>query len=566
MSIVAFITKKRNRKTRNPEQQATETLHNLFYGGAGAKFLGWQRADKLLLDDGTWKKLGKDGWRFWTIPTEEDQRRWWNPVWDHLKGNNRGIVAINATHVPFLSVDQDRHDGSVLADAHVLRVLKANRLLKKQFPELYWPVAEVNNGNGSAKSFGFTGKLIPIEVAVELGRRVHDFLLENGLGDLEVFPFNCVEVGLPMRTDKTTIVFAGVLNKVWRKKKVDGKMISFETYSAAAFLDAIRSHSYFDESTLHHVLKIACENLPDRPVSSVVDVPVKAEQPVSETKGATKTETGMMPKALGSYGDEPNALTRQLRALLELARRLHRVPSEEEVLSFLKENRLYSGDWSENEGRRQSRVRWILGHITKTFDPAKCGSAKYKVEFGKYDNWARTHVGILREKVRRYVDEYGEIHEQRGRSIVEWRFVSVMLSILESCFANQYPDKSLPEKGARRLWESSYDAGVIDIRWNEHKWAIARDWLHKLGVIDVFDRKWRYCNGSGQAMKWRPTDKFYGLHVWYKTKRQPSLNDPVPLQEFLLGMHTPTPLNYYLDTEPLVARFSIEKLRSRPPP
>src|ERR1700730_1600922 len=112
MNNILFTTRKRKPKTQNPENRATEILHSLIYGGAGPKYLGWGIADMLLLPDGTLQKLGKDGWRFWTIPTEGDQRQWWTPVWDHLKGYHRGVVAVKALDVPFVSADLDRHDGS----------------------------------------------------------------------------------------------------------------------------------------------------------------------------------------------------------------------------------------------------------------------------------------------------------------------------------------------------------------------------------------------------------------------------------------------------------------------
>ena len=179
----------------------------------------------------------------------------------------------------------------MLAHDHIIRVLKAGRLLKRHVTELCWSVAEVNDKNGSAKLFGFTGRPIAIDRAVELGKRVHDFLLENGLGNLEVFPFNCAQVGLPMRTDKTTVVSSGVLGKCSRKKKVDDKFVAFETYSAAAFLEAIRSRSCFDEDTLHRVLKAGCANLPDRPVVKVVDVPVlKGEEAITKTETVPNAE------------------------------------------------------------------------------------------------------------------------------------------------------------------------------------------------------------------------------------------------------------------------------------
>jgi hypothetical protein len=561
MTNISFSAQKRNLKAKNPELKATEILHSLIFGGAGLKFLGWGVADKLLLPDGSWKKLGNDGWRFWSVPTEQRQRQWWNPIWDHLKGNYRGVVAINAKDVPFVSVDLDRHDASIPAKSHSLRVLKAGRLVKRNFPELYWPVAELNEKNGSAKLFGFTGKPIPIDRARELGQRVHDFLVENGFGHIEVFPGNCAQVGLPMRIDKTTIISSGILGKCVRKKKIDGKFINFETYSAAAFLGAIRSRSHYDEDMLHRVLKRACANLPDRPAAEKIQFPVRR---IAEAQG--QPEAIQRPKALGDYTDESNSLTRQLSALLELARRLRRVPSEKESLSFIKENRLYTGDWADNDSRRAGRVRWILRHIAKTFDPAKCISAKDHVHFGKFDNWALNHVGTLREKVRRNVDEYGNILEGRGRTVVDWRFVSVMLSILEFCFDHPTLDRSLSEDSARKIWESSLRSKIIDEPWNGHKWAIVRDWLDEIGVIDVFDRRWHFDNGRGQAMRWRPTDEFYELHSWFKKKRIPSVNDAIPLEEFLKQEQHPPSLNYYENKKTLLAVLRTEGRRSRAPP
>ena len=438
--------------------------------------------------------------------------------------------------------------------------MKTGRLLKRHFSEISWSVAEVNKKNGSAKLFGFTGQPIPIERARELGQRIHDVLIENGLGKLEVFPFSCVQVGLPMRIDKTTIISSGVLSKCQRKKKIDDKMVQFETYSTLAFLDAIRSASRYDEDTLHRVLKFACANLPDQPIVATIPPTPKID------KLEVKSEVNLPQPNASSTNNEPNSLTRQLAALLEVARRLRRVPSEKEALAFIRQNQLYSGDWADNESRRRSRVCWIVKHIAKTFDPARCGSPKYKIEFGKYDGWARAHVGTLRERVRRYVDEYGKIHEVRGRTMVDWRFVSVMLSIVEFCFKNPNSDQSLSEKGARKIWETSLQSKIIDVKWNGRKWAIARDWLNNIGIINVFDREWHFKNGNGQAMKWRPTEKFHNLHVWYRVKRKSCINDCVLVETYIQRRHDTPTLNYYRNTGTLLRTFGSVKWRSRAPP
>lgn len=533
----------------------------MIYDDAGRKFLGWQQADRLLLPDGTWQKTGPDGWRFWTIPTEPDRLRYWNPVWEHLKGLHRGVVAIKAGAVPFVAVDLDRHHDSILAHDHILRVLNAGRLLRQHFPEVSWSLAEVNPNNGSAKLFGVTGRPIPTDRARELGQKVHAFLLEQGVGDIEVFPFNCVQVGLPARADKDTVCPTGLLGKCLRRKKVDGKMVQFEAYSAAGLLGAFRSRAFYDENALHRALKFACANLPDRPTIEILPV---AQPPVSQ--GEPQAHALSAPRAADDYRDEPNALTRQLHALLELTRRVRRVPTRREALAFLKSSKLYSGEWVDNERRRERRVAWILAHIAKTFDPAKCRPARHSICFGKYDNWARVHVGFIRAKPRRTLNEFGEVCERRDRTTVDWRFVSVMLSVLEYCFDHPNDDDSLPQAGARRIWDACYVEKLIGVRWNDHKWAVARDWLDEVGVVEVYDRDWHYRRGAGVAMKWRPTDRFRSLHIWYRAKVLPAVDEPVALEAFLSERNPPPPLNYYLDPNGLSIPLPPLEARCRPPP
>lgn len=566
MTRISLTTRKRQRKSQNPEDRAVQILHALIYGGAGQKFLGWGLGDKVLLPDGTLKKVGKDGWRFWTIPTDTDRRRWWNPIWDHLKSEHRGVVAINASTVPFITVDLDRHNAQLLARDHILRVLKSGRLLKRHFPELSWSAVEVNQKNGSAKLYGLTGKPIPCDTAIELGSRIHEFLVEHGIGDHEVFPFNSVQVGLPMRADKTTVVSSGILGKCLRKKKVDGKMVPFEAYSTVAFVDAIQSRSCYDEDTVHRVLKTACANLPDQPAPQTSETARTSSASWIEPLQFSSAKSIHIHKGLSVNEDEPNSFSRQLRALLGLARRLRYVPSEVEALSFLKENRLFSGDWSDNESRRRNRVRWIVRHIAKTFNPTKNKRMKVEVRVGKFDSWARAHVGTLRDKVRRYLDEYGNIYEVQGRTAVDWRFVSVMLSVVEFCFNNPNSDQSLSEKTAEKIWGSCLEAKLTNVKWNGHKWAITRDWLNQIGVIDVFDRSWHFNNGRGQAMRWRPTDKFHELHVWYKSKWKSPVDGSASIESYIERKHHTPPLNYYRNTKPLLTPFRPEDWRCRAPP
>jgi hypothetical protein len=543
------------------ESEAEQLLHGLFYGGTGPRHLGWEFAVDRLLPDGTWEKVRKEGWRYWRVPTDPAKRRWWNPVWEHLKGLNRGVVALSAIRLPFVAVDLDRHSATVAAHDHMLRVIRVGRLLKRNFPEISWSLVEVNPRNGSVKLFGFMAGSVPFDQGLELGRRVDEFLVDKKIV-CEVFPHNCSQVGLPARSDKLTITPTGLLPTCTRRKKVGGKLVPFQAYSAVALLDAIRSGIAYDEGVLYRILKESCSNLPDRvehgPAPRAVS---KGDRVAIETARLRPPS----PQAQGDYSAEPNSFTRQTSALLELARRLRRVPGEAEALAFIKDNGLHTGEWADNLARRRSRVRWIVGHIAKTFDPAPYRPVSNTAQVGRYDAWAQQHVGVLRQRPRRTLDEYGNVHEHRNRTVVGWAFVSDMLTVLQSIFEQPNHDQSVPEPWAEKKWTTLYEQRGVRTPWSSSKWRIARDWLDAQGIIEVFDRKWHFDGGRGQAMKWRPARAFYDLTGWYKTKDH-SLQEAIALAEFLKGKPHPPPLNSYVNRCQLLEPVELAAPHSRAPP
>ena len=75
---------------------------------------------------------------------------------------------------------------------------------------------------------------------------------------------------------------------------------------------------------------------------------------------------------------EPDAFKRNWQTLLPFARnfykRIHRLPTPQEALMFLRENRFYSGRWKDNESNRRHRVIAIIEKIKETFDPSLLSS------------------------------------------------------------------------------------------------------------------------------------------------------------------------------------------------
>jgi hypothetical protein len=565
------------------EATATRWLEFRVFQGVGSKYLGWKFPEYEILEDDTEKLVVLPGPRSWRTPPTEERYKW-NPMLEHLKGCFRGLVSDGSSHVPFVAVDLDRHSGEILAETHIREVMATGRLLQSRFTSclgyhLKWCV-EVNPRNGSVKFFGWGQQPIPIEIARNIGEQIHEALRRNGLLGApkrqwsfcapkfgrEVFPYNHSQVLLPMRKDKTTIIDTGVLPRCLRKKRGYYGMVDYETYSVLTFCRWLRSGGQFCERTLEEELRQACANLPDeQPVPDKLKNEVQVE--------STKTETA--PKNTGDKhawhydgkgADNPNSFERQHEALLVFCRRMKRVVSVEEALRYIKDNRLYTGQWEDKRARRRSRVKWILKRIAVTFDVSKCQGVRNDAPIGKYDNWARHHVGTIKGYDRRDVDEYGNVVVRRNRYQVDWRFVSTFLSVVEfALVSSPNEDGSLPQVRAEDLWNRCYESDLVKVPFNDKKWAICRDWLERQGVIRIVDRNWQ----RGKAMRWQVGEGFDRLPRWWRRKRQASVLEGVSLEELLeRGRRGTQALNSYspqgvLETAP---QGQSGDLFVRPPP
>ncbi|MEN6367811.1 MAG: hypothetical protein ABFC88_13455 [Thermoguttaceae bacterium] len=511
------------RTERFSESKATKHLNWLFYFGCGSKYLGWDFGCSQLMDDGSWKLTKAPGPRVWPTPTDSTDRVRWSPVWLHLKGCPRGVCrGQNERFVPFISVDLDRHDGTVQSKAHFQSVIETGRLLKGRFGYLKWLV-EVNPKNGSTKYFGFTGRPIPIEYANALSQNISECLVANGIGPREVFPFNSPQVFLPMRAGKTTIIDNGILEKCERRRgNRFGQRERFQTYSAIGLVEWLRCGRSFDERTLKKALVSACLQLPDRPI--VVQSKVIPSSPIRKPVKPVSTPSNLE--------NEPDSFIRQRQALLEFCRKNRRVVSVEEGLSFIKNNGLFTGAWCQNQAKRRLRVAQILSFISKSFDGSLCTGVRHEINFNKFDSWAKRHCKDgWRPSPRKWLDEYGNIFtKQKGRTVADWKYVSTFLSLTEYLTgSDKNKDETVPTARVQSLWDLLFEQGVISVQFCPRKLKIVRDNLERLGVLKI-----NHCYFRGQAMKWWTGLSFPGLGLW-KSKKVKRLGEAVPLTEFLLG-------------------------------
>lgn len=511
------------------EASATSWLQEYIYHGVGRRYLGWRFPERELQADGSWIEVEKAGPRSWQTPPKEERYKW-RPVLEHLRGGFRGVIT-GSTHVPFVTTELDRHTGTIPADIHIRDVMATAQLLKAKFGTAsgYWLrwCVEVNPKNGSVKFFGWANVPIPMETAKSIGKQIHDALAQVDLlgSGREVFPYNHSQVLLPFRWDKTTIIDTGVLPQCTRKVKDDdtGKFDNYETYSVLNFVEWLSRGSNFDDWTLLRTVQQACANLPDEE-----PVPGKPAKQRDFRKELATVEVST--PYSGNAADNPNSFERQHAALLEFCRRMKRVVSEAEALSYIKANKLYTGRWEQNYSRRRARVRWILRRIAETFDPAKCQGVRHEVEIGKFDQYARSIMGSIKGQGRRSMDEYGNAVVKENRYRVDWRFASMFLSVVEFCLIKSpNDDKSLPQVRAEDIWDRCVQGGLTDVPFCEKKWAICRDWLERRGIIKVVDRKWQ----RGKAMRWEVCPEFHRLPKWWRRVKKRSCLEPVALSELL---------------------------------
>lgn len=196
---------------------------------------------------------------------------------------------------------------------------------------------------------------------------------------------------------------------------------------------------------------------------------------------------------------EPNSFVRRQTALLLYARQLRRVPTLNEALDFLFNNRLFTGNWADNEERRKISVDQILPFIAQTFDPSKTvcknGLALDADKLNQMRAYVRQH----------YTDGLPPIPNRKKQRISE-DSIAVFLHLTQVCvWDDPNPDASVPRNRFEALWELLRKNKLVVVKWNRHYWKSLREFFSEVHtLIEVFDDTY----APGKAMKWRLTPQF----------------------------------------------------------
>lgn len=221
-----------------------------------------------------------------------------------------------------ITIDIDRHNGSISGDEHCKKVLKIGSVLQQRFAD-YRFAPEVNPRNGSVKFFGWLKQDTPIAVATHIGETIRATLQielpEYDLSRLEIFPENSPQVFAPLRADKIMILGDGVVKKVRRWHGKAKTRHYYDAYSCAVFVNwVVFSKSVFDMATFEKVLREAVGRCPD--TESITPLKPKC------AKRATNVKTG-----LGDTGKWKNCTARKLVDFW----RQNEIPADDTIDIFL---------------------------------------------------------------------------------------------------------------------------------------------------------------------------------------------------------------------------------------
>lgn len=488
-SIIVPPTQKRNgilqgKQKPLTEARATEALQEFCFLGQKRRFLGWQLPEMFVQRDGSLKVMGKPSPRCWSVP---EDRKWWSPLLNHLRGSYRGVVATEdsgCTSVPFIALDPDRHHGED-PHLHITNVMRLGRECQKLFPQLKWLV-EVNLNNGSTKFFGFWHRPIPIERARVMASQLYERAKEIcGNPKIETFPHNCQQVMLPCRTDKITIIDCGELPKCERYKMGSEGREYYTTYSMVELSNWIKEGTNYHEMALLRVLKDVCH----------LDV-VKATKPAPLPKVDSEKPSFEGPRIVTASLEDIRQIgcgfTRKRVFVQWLSRQLKRVPTLQEALESYRANEIYNGDWETGLSQRIQDFRRVLSFVEQTFSLKLCGEGKsQRPELNEkirvWQGRARIQFIIDREfattiNQQRFVDEYGVVQLTAGKKrIVHGIHLPIVMAIIDQV---RKADGGIPRDSIKGWWDDLAEEGLLP-KWNPDYWLACRQVLEQIGWLKM---------------------------------------------------------------------------------
>ncbi|QDT48888.1 hypothetical protein Pan258_29350 [Symmachiella dynata] len=253
-----------------------------------------------------------------------------------------------------------------------------------------------------------------------------------------------------------------------------------------------------------------------------VPVPTKPQSPPLADVGGLATPNKVMvakatttlnlkpPTGGKGVADEGNAFSRNQKVLLPFVREFYKkhrqFPDATDALTYLRDNRLFSGQWEDREHRRVNRVEQILAYTEQTFDPEALGSENspsLSLSLGRHAWWVRQQFGAgIKAKVVK-VRSFDPVSMTAPVShvFVPDHFIETFMEVADVCLnSDPLENKAVPTNRIKKLW-AMVEGGAA---WNQKYFQIVRDRLDRMGVIRITDRH----HQEGKAWRWVAGSEF----------------------------------------------------------
>lgn len=182
------------------------------------------------------------------------------------------------------------------------------------------------------------------------------------------------------------------------------------------------------------------------------------------------------------------------------------LPELQDALNHLHDNKLFSGDWSDNENGRAKRVSQILQTLVESFDPKllRRGDIKpVELSVEKFRWWVRNHFwkGMTGNVVKLQEFDPVTMTAPVQRVNVPVEFIETFLAVADFCL-NQDPleNKAVPTNRFKKIWEMVKGGAS----WNQTYYQVVRGRLDRVGVLNIFDKH----HDNNKAWRWEAGKNF----------------------------------------------------------
>jgi len=293
-----------------------------------------------------------------------------------------------------------------------------------------------------------------------------------------------------------------------------------------------KAKSHRDQAILNRNAKLLSGETPDMRSAKAIDIIEKPKAVVDRPEIPIRVSSQQGTCQGDAFARNQKDLAPFVRSFYKKHRTL---PELEDALNHLHDNKLFSGDWSDNEHGRAKRVSQVLESLAESFDPKllRTGDSKpVELSVEKFRWWVRDHFfkGMTANVVNLQAFDPVTMTAPVQRVSVPASFIATFLVVADFCL-NQDPleNKAVPTNRFKKIW-AMVSRGAS---WNQTYYQVVRDSLDRVGVLNIFDRN----HDNNKAWRWEAGSNFPAQsrkeHLSKQSERLKGFSLGVSYEEFI---------------------------------